>query len=138
VSSTGDPALDALLPFDEPYDIPSVTVAAIGRARADARRIVAVGTTVVRALEHAAAKGQVQAGPGLANQRIGPATRLRLVSAILSGVHEADTSHYQLLRAFTDDDTLARMLDEMTARGYRTHEFGDSVFIEATPTRRPW
>jgi S-adenosylmethionine:tRNA ribosyltransferase-isomerase len=140
ISSTGDETLDARLPFDEPYDIPGTTAFAIGRARLDSRRIVAVGTTVVRALEHAAlSDGQVHAGPGLANQRIGPSTRLRVVNAILSGVHEPGTSHYQLLRAFTDGTTLGRMQEEMVARDYRMHEFGDSVLIEATipRARRP-
>jgi S-adenosylmethionine:tRNA ribosyltransferase-isomerase len=132
ISSTGDDALDALLPFDEPYEIPATTAFAIRRARLHRGRIVAVGTTVVRALEHAAGRdGSVHAGPGLANQRIGPTTRLQVVDAILSGVHEPGTSHYQLLRAFTDDATLERMAGEMTTLGYRGHEFGDSVLIES-------
>jgi S-adenosylmethionine:tRNA ribosyltransferase-isomerase len=138
ISSTGDDALDARLPFDEPYEIPATTARAIERARLDGRRVVAVGTTVVRALEHAAARdGRVHEGPGLADQRIGPATRLRVVDAILSGVHEPGTSHYQLLRAFADDSTLDRMLEAMAAQEFRTHEFGDSVFVEARLTRRP-
>ena len=134
ISSTGDDALDALLPFDEPYNIPATTAAAISQARARVGRIVAVGTTVVRALEHAAGvDASVPAGAGLANQRIGPASRLQVVDAILSGVHEPGTSHYQLLRAFTDDASLDRMVAELIAHGYRGHEFGDSVFIEAMP-----
>jgi len=136
ISSTGDPTLDARLPFDEPYHIPHSTASAISSAQADGRRIVAVGTTVVRALEHAAgADGVVRPGAGLADQRIGPHTPLRVVRAILSGVHEPDTSHYQLLRAFTDDETLQATLTEMAARDYRTHEFGDSVLIEAARGR---
>src|SRR5207237_8972743 len=111
--------------------LPRATAAAIRRARARGGRVGAVGTTVVRDLEHAAAcTGRVRAGAGLATQRIGPATRLRVVDAILSGTHEPGTSHYELLRAFTDDATLGRASDELTARGYRTHEFGDSVLIE--------
>jgi S-adenosylmethionine:tRNA ribosyltransferase-isomerase len=138
LSSTGDDLLDARLPFDEPYHIPSTTAFAIARARLAGRRIVAVGTTVVRALEHAAGRdGSIRSGPGLADQRLGPATRLRVVNAILTGVHEPGTSHYQLLRAFTDDSILDGMLDEMAARDFRTHEFGDSVFLEATLDRRP-
>ena len=74
--------------------------------------------------------GRVQAGEGLATQRIGAATGLRVVDAILSGIHEPGTSHYELLRAFTDDATLGRACDQMTAQDYRTHEFGDSVLIE--------
>jgi S-adenosylmethionine:tRNA ribosyltransferase-isomerase len=132
ISSTGDASLDARLPFDEPYDIPTPTARAIHRARSEARRIVAVGTTVVRALEHAArGDGTVHPGPGVANQRIGPTTRLRVVSAVLSGVHEPETSHYQLLRAFGSDEALRRAQEEMTAHDFRNHEYGDSVLIEA-------
>jgi len=72
----------------------------------------------------------VRDGEGLATQRIGAATRLRVVDALLTGAHEPGTSHYELLRAFADDATLGRMSDEVAARDYRTHEFGDSVLIE--------
>jgi S-adenosylmethionine:tRNA ribosyltransferase-isomerase len=131
LSSTGDADLDRQLPFDEPYEIPAATARAVQEAKARGGRILAVGTTVVRALEHAAARdGGVRPGRGVATQRIGPATRLRVVDAILSGTHPPETSHYQLLRAFTDDVTLRRADRELTAHGYRTHEFGDSVLIE--------
>jgi S-adenosylmethionine:tRNA ribosyltransferase-isomerase len=132
ISSTGDAALDALLPFDEPYRIPVATAEAIRRAKQRGGRVIAVGTTVVRALEHAAsAGGCVRAGEGVATQRIGYGSRLRVVDAILSGTHEPGTRHYDLLRAFADDDTLSRMALESDARSYRTHEFGDSVFVVA-------
>ena len=90
-----------------------------------------MGTTVVRALEHAAAAdGIVHAGSGIANQRIGRSSRLKIVGAILSGTHEPGSSHYEMLRAFLDDHTLAAATAALDARGYRTHEFGDSVLIE--------
>lgn len=131
ISSTGDPGLDALLPFDEPYRIPTSTAMAIGEAREHGGRIVAIGTTVVRALEHAVGfDGVVPAGEGVATQRIGASSRLRIVDAIVSGAHERGTSHYELLRAFADDDTLRRMDQELNAHAYQTHEFGDSVFLE--------
>jgi S-adenosylmethionine:tRNA ribosyltransferase-isomerase len=131
ISSTGDPDLDRRLPFDEPYRIPASTAAAIHEARRQRGRIVAIGTTVVRALEHAAGRdGVVPPGEGVANQRLGPASELRVVDAILSGTHEPDSSHYQLLRAFADDVTLADATAALEASGYRTHEFGDSVFVE--------
>jgi S-adenosylmethionine:tRNA ribosyltransferase-isomerase len=131
ISSTGDGELDRRLPFDEPYRIPPATAQAIRDVRARGGRVVAVGTTVVRALEHAAARGgRVRAGEGLATQRVGPASRLRVVDVLLSGTHEPGTSHYELLRAFADDATLTRANDELAAGGYRTHEFGDSVLIE--------
>ncbi len=131
ISSTGDDELDRLLPFDEPYRIPEATSLAIRRAREVGGRIVAVGTSVVRALEHAATgDGHVRSGEGLATQHLGPTSRLRVVDAILSGTHEPGTSHYELLRAFLDDATLLRTSAELDAGGYRTHEFGDSVLIE--------
>ena len=91
---------------------------------------MAIGTTVVRALEHAANEdGTVRPGFGIATQRIGAGTWLRIVDAIVSGTHENGTSHYELLRAFQDDLTLHRMESEAEAHGYRTHEFGDSVLL---------
>ena len=136
LSSTGDPDLDALLPFDEPYRIPERTAWELQRARAEGRRIVAIGTTVVRALEHAASRdGIVRAGDGIATQRIGPSTHLRIVDAILSGTHEPGSSHYALLNAFADDETLGRIDAELNEHEYRTHEFGDSVFLERVTSR---
>jgi S-adenosylmethionine:tRNA ribosyltransferase-isomerase len=132
ISSTGDPGLDCRLPFDEPYRISESAVLAIRNTRAKAGRIVAIGTTVVRALEHAATRSDlsIRAGDGLADQRVGPSSRLRIVDAIVSGTHEPDSSHYQLLRAFATDEALTEASAALEARGYRTHEFGDSVLIE--------
>lgn len=131
ISSTGDDELDRLLPFDEPYRIPEMTALAVERTRLCGGRVVAIGTTVVRALEDAATgDGRVGSGDGLATQRLGASSRLRVVDAILSGTHEPGTSHYELLRAFLDDTTLWRTTKELDAGGYRTHEFGDSVLIE--------
>ena len=141
LSSTGDPELDALLPFAEPYRIPGSTALMIKHAKALGGRIIAIGTTVVRALEHTAAMfdGVVPFGERLATQRLGASSRLRIVDAILSGTHERGTSHYELLRAFVDDEILGHIDYELNARDYRTHEFGDSVFLEraANKTRPP-
>ncbi len=130
IASTGDPELDRRLPFDEPYAIPEATASAIRRARASGGRVVAVGTSVVRALEHAATSNGVVAGHGVANQRVGPTTVLRVVDAILSGTHEPGSSHFELLRAFASDATLTDAGAALESAGYRTHEFGDSVLIE--------
>jgi S-adenosylmethionine:tRNA ribosyltransferase-isomerase len=126
LSSTGDAALDTRLPLPEPYRIPPATADALRRAH----RVIAIGTTVTRALEHAGRSGAVRAGTGLADQRIGPDTKLAIVDAILSGTHEPDSSHYELMRAFADDRVLARAAALMAREGFRTHEFGDSVLIE--------
>jgi S-adenosylmethionine:tRNA ribosyltransferase-isomerase len=137
ISSTGDDELDARLPLDEPYDVPRATVGAIAGARKRGGRVIALGTTVTRALEHAAAKGDLRAGPGVADQRLGPGTQLNVVDAIISGTHEPGTSHYELLRAFAGDAVLNHAAQEMDRAGYLTHEFGDTVLIEAASAKRP-
>ena len=136
ISSTGDADLDALLPLDEPYHIPATTASLINATRQRGGRIIAIGTTVVRALEAAATRdGSVRSGTGVATLRIGPLTRLNVVDALVTGQHEPDTSHYELLRAFQDDDVLRRVTDEANEHGYRTHEFGDSAFIARNEVR---
>jgi S-adenosylmethionine:tRNA ribosyltransferase-isomerase len=140
ISSTGDELLDHRLPLDEPYEISEFAARAITtlkasrpqrEASAPTGRIIAIGTTVVRALEHAALPGgTVRPGPGVATQRIGSTSQLRVVDAILTGVHEPGTSHYELLRAFTDDDTLEAAVEWLERHHYRSHEFGDSMFLE--------
>ena len=130
ISSTGDPLLDRRLPFDEPYRIPERTAAAVRRAKRAGGRIVAVGTTVVRALESAADGGDLRAGEGLATGGIGPGTTLRIVDAILTGIHAPGESHFELLRAFAGDAVLDGAVAAASARHYLTHEFGDSMLIE--------
>jgi S-adenosylmethionine:tRNA ribosyltransferase-isomerase len=131
ISSTGDPVLDERLPFDEPYMIPEHTGEAIASTRSRGGSVIAIGTTVARALESAARlDGTVRVGSGVATGRIGPRTPIQVVDTILSGVHEPGESHFELLRAFTSDATLHHIHDVATKRHYRTHEFGDSVLIE--------
>jgi S-adenosylmethionine:tRNA ribosyltransferase-isomerase len=140
LSSTGDPALDARLPLPEPYDIPAATVRALHATWARGGRIVAVGTTVVRAVEHAASRSRgagLPAGAGVATQKIGPQTQLQVVDVLLSGTHEDGTSHHELLQAFTDPVTLRRADAALEQGGYRTHEFGDSVWLERRTARAP-
>jgi S-adenosylmethionine:tRNA ribosyltransferase-isomerase len=130
ISSTGDEDLDRLLPFDEPYRITEATAKAVAFARERGGRVIAVGTTVVRALEDAATdEGQLRSGEGIAKGRIGPTAHLRVVDAILSGTHEPGTSHYELLRAFIEDSALEHATKELDVHNYRTHEFGDSILI---------
>jgi S-adenosylmethionine:tRNA ribosyltransferase-isomerase len=132
ISSTGDAELDRRLPLDEPYHIPESTVRAILRVRERCGRVVAIGTSTTRALESAAAwASPIRAGDGLARLRIGPGTRLRVVDAIVTGVHEPGTSHHELLRAFAADEVLARAAVALEGHGYRTHEYGDSVLVHS-------
>lgn len=130
LSATGDPQLDALLPLPERYEIPAETVAALARARARGGRVIAVGTTVVRALEGAAAcDGTVRPGPGVTDLIITPTRPLRIVDALLTGMHEPSESHYRLLGAFTPPALLARAWERALASGYRSHEFGDLALL---------
>ena len=137
ISSTGDPELDRRLPFDEPYDIPIETARMIAGTKDTGGRVVAIGTTVVRALEDAAdPAGHVRPGPGVAVHRLGRHTPLLVVDAIVSGMHEPGTSHYELLRAFRHDEALQEMTAEAESRGYEGHEFGDSIWITRSSTRQ--
>jgi S-adenosylmethionine:tRNA ribosyltransferase-isomerase len=130
ISSTGDPLLDLRLPFDEPYRIPPSTSALIEEAKSKGRRIIAIGTTVVRALESAAdANLRIRSGHGMARGRIGEGTELRVVDAILTGVHQPGESHFELLRAFAEDAVLDRISKNLSAHGYHGHEFGDSLLL---------
>ncbi len=139
LSSTGDAALDARLPFAEPYRLPASTVAAIRATHELGGRVVALGTTVARALEHAAARpGGLGAGEGVATNRLGGASCLRVVDALLSGTHEPGTSHHELLRAFVAAETLARVDAALERGAFRTHEFGDSVLLERAAAQPRW
>ena len=129
ISSTGDAALDARLPLPEPYVIPPATARAVRAVKSRGGRVIAIGTTVVRALEHAGAAGRLRAGAGVADQRIAAGTALRVVDMIVSGTHEPGTSHHDLLRAFAGDSAMRAMTEALEAGGFRTHEFGDSVLV---------
>ncbi len=79
----------------------------------------------------------MRAGEGVASGRITRETRLRVVDAILTGVHQPGESHFELLRAFADDAVLDHMSAALVKHGYRAHEFGDSVLIEITCENAP-
>lgn len=129
-SATGDDALDAALPLPERYAIPARTAAAVARARGAGRRIVAIGTSVVRALEGAAAAGGVvAAGEGTTDLRLRPGFEPRVVAGLLSGLHEPGSSHRDLLLAFAPADLLDRALDHAARRGWLGHELGDACLV---------
>ena len=131
LSSTGEPALDAALPLPERFDIPAETVAAVARARAARGRVVAVGTTVVRALEGAAEAngGRLAPGEGRTSLRIDRDFHPRVVDGLLTGVHQPGESHFDLLQAFAPEPLLRRALAHAEHEGYLAHEFGDSCLI---------
>jgi S-adenosylmethionine:tRNA ribosyltransferase-isomerase len=133
LSSTGDPALDRALPLPERYEVPETTVAAVGTARASGGRVVAVGTSVVRALEGCAVRhgGRLAAGRGTTDLVVGPGYAPRVVDGLLTGFHEPGSSHLGLLRAFVPPPLLEAAYSHAEAEGYRGHEFGDSSLILA-------
>jgi S-adenosylmethionine:tRNA ribosyltransferase-isomerase len=127
VSATGDESLDARLPFTERFEIPQSAIDAIQKARLTGGRVIAVGTTVVRALEGCSAQngGHLIAGAGETNLIIGPRFRRSVVDGILTGLHDPEQSHFQLLRAFVDEGILRRSWQYATENNYVCHEFGD-------------
>jgi S-adenosylmethionine:tRNA ribosyltransferase-isomerase len=131
MSSTGGAALDGRLPVPERYAIPEKTRAAILSAKERGRRVIAVGTTVVRALEASALDhgGVLTATEGEAKLLIGPGFRPRVVDGLLSGMHPPGTSHFSLLGAFASRTLLDRALAHAEASGYLEHEFGDSCLV---------
>jgi len=130
LSSTGDPALDAALPLPERFDLPPATVAAVVRARARGGRVIAAGTTVVRALEGAAvARGELCPGEGTTDLRIDARHERRVVDGVLTGIHEPGSSHFDLLAAFAPREALLAAHEHAEDGGYLLHEFGDSCLL---------
>jgi S-adenosylmethionine:tRNA ribosyltransferase-isomerase len=130
LSSTGSSSLDRRLPLPEQSDVPIETVRAVETAKERGGRVVAVGTTVVRALEGRALESQrLSAGRNETSLVIGPGFRPRIVDGLLTGLHEPGTSHFALLEAFAERGLLVRALEHASRLGYVEHEFGDSCLV---------
>jgi len=131
LSSSGEPALDAALPLPERYEVPEGTVRAVERAVARAGRVVAIGTTVVRALEGNARNhgGALVAESGTTDLVIDGRFRPRIVDGLVSGMHAPSESHFQLLRAFASEEVLLASWRRARDAGYRCHEFGDATLV---------
>lgn len=125
LGSIGDADADRALPWPERYEIPARTARAIEATRAAGGRVIAIGTTVVRALE--ASSGR--AGAGIATLRLDPSYRPNVVDGLVSGLHVPGESHFELLRAFTSQTRLARALAVAAAAGMSAHELGDACLI---------
>jgi len=128
---TGVSSLEASEPpYPERYRVAHSTAAAVNAARLRGARVVAVGTTVVRALETVASSdGHVRAGRGWTDLVITPERGLHVVNAILTGLHEPKASHLAMLEALAGRDHLALAYDAALGHGYLWHEFGDSHLI---------
>jgi len=131
LSSIGDAIVDALLPLPERFEIPEATVEAVEQARREGGRVIAVGTSVVRALEGSAAAhgGRIRAEAAVTDLRINAQYPLRIVDGLLTGPHEPGTSHFSLLTAFAPEETLLAASRHAEVSGYLGHEFGDAMLI---------
>jgi S-adenosylmethionine:tRNA ribosyltransferase-isomerase len=113
-------------PYPERFSVSATTARVVNRARADGGRVVAVGTTAVRALETAAgADGTVRPARGWTDLVVTPDRGVRVVSGLLTGFHEPRASHLDLLAAVAGVDLLARCYRAAVDAGYLWHEFGD-------------
>jgi S-adenosylmethionine:tRNA ribosyltransferase-isomerase len=117
-------------PFPEQYDVPAATARAVNMTRRAGGRVIAVGTTVVRALETCARPGgSVVAGAGWARMVISPERGVRVVDGLITGWHEPEASHLQMLAAIAGQSLLERSYHVALEQGYLWHEFGDSHLV---------
>ena len=126
--------LRAHVMHEERYEIPQATADAIARARSSGRRVLAIGTTVVRALESAAdEQGRVQSGAGRTAIFIYPPYRFRVVEALLTNFHLPRSTLLALVMAFASQDLTRRAYQHAVERGYRFYSYGDAMLIGGQP-----
>jgi len=117
-------------PYEEYYHVPPETAQLVNTTRSAGKRVVAVGTTVVRALETVTDRdGTTHPGHGWTGLVIKPERGLRAVNAMLTGLHEPQASHLAMLSALAGDEHLKITYAEALAKGYLWHEFGDLHLI---------
>jgi len=126
LSSTGDVKIDLALPLAERFEIPTSTMEAVRRTMAGGGRVIAVGTSVVRALESA-----YMGLSGFTTLKLGPGYERKIVDGLLTGTHDVSESHYQLLRSLLPENVLAQVSQRLERQDYLTHEFGDLCLILA-------
>lgn len=113
-------------PYPERFEVPEATARLVNTATAGGGKVVAVGTTAVRALESAAgADGVVRAASGWTDLVLTPRRRVRAVDGLLTGLHEPEASHLLMLAAIAGREALERGYREALRRRYLWHEFGD-------------
>jgi S-adenosylmethionine:tRNA ribosyltransferase-isomerase len=113
-------------PYPEWFEVPPATARLVTMTRQSGGRVIAAGTTVVRALESAAHESAaVSPRAGWTSHVVTPETGLRTVDGLLTGLHEPRSSHLRMLAAFHSGELLERCYDQALAQGYRWHEFGD-------------
>jgi S-adenosylmethionine:tRNA ribosyltransferase-isomerase len=116
-------------PYHERFDVSPATAAAVNATRLRGGRVMAIGTTVVRALESAVADGEAVAASGWTELIVTPERGVHIVDGLLTGFHEPEASHLDMLRAFAGAPLLERAYAEALDAGYLWHEFGDVHLI---------
>lgn len=117
-------------PGDERYHVSEHAAAVVNAIHGSGGRVIATGTTVVRALETVAdSGGVVHPGRGTTDTVVTPLTGLRAVDGMLTGWHEPRSSHLTMMEAFLDRDALDELYREALETGYLWHEFGDLLLI---------
>jgi S-adenosylmethionine:tRNA ribosyltransferase-isomerase len=126
-------------PEPERFRVPATTARLVNQTRAAGGRVIAVGTTVTRALETVAAgDGSVRAGEGWTDLVLGPDRPARVVGGLLTGWHPPEASHLLLLEAVAGAGLVRRAYRAALGRGYLWHEFGDTcLLLPASPRREP-
>jgi len=114
----------------ERYTIPDATVAAIAETRARGGRVVAVGTTSLRALEAAAQAGELHAGSGETDIFITPGYRFRVVDALITNFHLPKSTLLMLVSAFAGLDAIRAAYAHAVRERYRFFSYGDAMFLE--------
>ena len=113
-------------PYPEPFDVPPATARLVNHVRWEGGRVIAAGTTVVRALESCVDSDRlVRPSSGWTSHVVTPATGVTVVDGLLTGLHEPRSSHLRMLEAFAGQDLLHRCYEEAIRAGYLWHEFGD-------------
>ena len=114
----------------ERFDVPAATARLVNATRVAGGRVVAVGTTVTRALETVAGPdGTVRPGSGWTELVLGPRRPARVVDGLVTGWHAPGASHLRLLEAVAGPDLVDRAYAAAREHGYRWHEFGDSALM---------
>lgn len=113
----------------ELYRIPHATAAAIRRTREEGGRVIALGTTSLRALEHAAASGELEAGEREADIFILPGYRFRVVDALITNFHLPKSTLFMLVCAFAGQEKMLNAYSEAVERRFRFFSYGDAMFI---------
>jgi S-adenosylmethionine:tRNA ribosyltransferase-isomerase len=122
-------AVEAQPLYPEPFEVSVATASRVNTARAEGHRVIAVGTTVVRALESAWDGTQVRPARGHTRLYVHPGQPPHVVDGLITGFHDPLTSHLALLYALLPEERVRAAYSIAVDRGYLWHEFGDSHLL---------